>query len=222
MVTEEEKQQAQSIGLEPEVVFNTLSDRRILAVQTEDTHETIMEISGYDLQINFNRDKLQNIADIESMLDGLKDLFRRVVMQDLLESNVEKTKIKFWCQVDIDYDGEQEVVLQTSLGNELVLTYKDGKVYCYSFPFRGMKNIKKDGSFESSGSAADTYIGRLKFNNGECYYSELCACDNENEESPIYRVNNKKTTKEQVDSFLKKQEEKENVVWSKGNPIDKE
>ena len=63
----------------------------ILAVQTEDTHETIMEISGYDLQINFNRDKLQNIADIESMLDGLKDLFRRVVMQDLLESNVEKT-----------------------------------------------------------------------------------------------------------------------------------
>ena len=138
------------------------------------------------------------------------------------ESNVEKTKIKSWCQVDIDYDGEQEVVLQTSLGNELVLTYKDGKVYCYSFPFRGMKNIKKDGSFESSGSAADTYIGRLKFNNGECHYSELCACDNENEESPIYRVNNKKTTKEQVDSFLKKQEEKENVVWSKGNPIDKE
>ena len=35
-------------------------------------------------------------------------------------------------------------------------------------------------------------------------------------------MNNKKTTKEQVDSFLKKQEEKENVVWSKGNPIDKE
>ena len=66
MVTEEEKQQAKSIGLEPEVVFNTISDRRI-------------------------RDKLQNIADIESMLDGLKDLFRRVVMQDLLESNVEKT-----------------------------------------------------------------------------------------------------------------------------------
>ena len=73
------------------VTEDTLSDRRILAVQTEDTHETIMEISGYDLQINFNRDKLQNIADIESMLDGLKDLFRRVVMQDLLESNVEKT-----------------------------------------------------------------------------------------------------------------------------------
>jgi hypothetical protein len=91
MVTEEEKMQAQAIGLEPEVVFNTLSDRQIYGVQTEDTHETIMEISGYDLQIKFNRDKLQNIADVESMLDGLKDLFRRIVMQDLLQSNPEKT-----------------------------------------------------------------------------------------------------------------------------------
>lgn len=91
MVTEEEKMQAQTIGLEPEVVFNTLSDRQIYGVQTEDTHETIMEISGYDLQIKFNRDKLQNIADVESMLDGLKDLFRRIVMQDLLQSNPEKT-----------------------------------------------------------------------------------------------------------------------------------
>ena len=54
-----------------------------------------------------------------------------------------------WCQVDMDADGEQEVVLQTDSGNELVLTYKDGKVYSYAFPFRGMKNIKTDGTFES-------------------------------------------------------------------------
>lgn len=85
MATEEEKNLAQSIGLEPEVAFNTLSDRRIWAVQTEDTHETIMEISGYDLQIKFNRDKLTSIEDIEGMLDGLKNLFRQVVMENLLE-----------------------------------------------------------------------------------------------------------------------------------------
>lgn len=86
MLTEEEKRQAKDMGLEPEVVFNTLSDRRTFSVQTEDTHETIMEISGYDLQIKFNRDKLHNVADIESMLNGLKDLFRQMVMQNLLET----------------------------------------------------------------------------------------------------------------------------------------
>lgn len=85
MVSEEEKQQARAMGLEPEVVFNTLSDRAVYAVQTEDSHETIFEISGYDLQIQFNRDKLRNIAEIESMLDGVKDLFRKIVMKDLLE-----------------------------------------------------------------------------------------------------------------------------------------
>lgn len=84
MVTETEKRQAREMGLEPEVVFNTLSDRRILAVQTEETHETIMEISGYDLQIKFNRDKLKSIEDIESLLEGLKSLFKQMIMEDLL------------------------------------------------------------------------------------------------------------------------------------------
>lgn len=86
MVTEAEKKQAREMGLEPEVVFNTLSDRRILAVQTEETHETIMEISGYDLQIKFNRDKLKSIEDIESLLEGLKSLFKQMVMEDLLDN----------------------------------------------------------------------------------------------------------------------------------------
>lgn len=87
MVTEEEKEKSHELGLEPEVVFNTLSDLVVLSVQTEDTHETIMEISGYGLQIKFDRDKLQNIADVESMLDGIKELFRRMVMNDLLDKS---------------------------------------------------------------------------------------------------------------------------------------
>ena len=138
------------------------------------------------------------------------------------ESNAEKINIQSWCQVDMDADGEQEVILQTGTGNEIVLTYKDGKVYSYAFPFRGMKNIKTDGTFESSGSASDTYIGRLKFNNGECYYSEICTADSSNEKSAIYRINNKKTTKEKVDNFLKKQNKKENVMWNTENPIAKQ
>jgi len=82
METTESKQKRMSY--EPEVVFNAMSDRRVFAVMTEETNETIMEISGYDLQVKFDRDKLKDISDIESMLDGIKDLFRRLVMEDLL------------------------------------------------------------------------------------------------------------------------------------------
>ena len=49
-----------------------------------------------------------------SIIIGMKDLKRR------------KVNIQSWCQVDMEADGEQEVVLQTDSGNELVLTYKDG------------------------------------------------------------------------------------------------
>lgn len=93
-MTEEEKAKAKAMGLEPEVVFNTLSDRRILSVKLEDTDENIFEIAGYDLQIKFNRNKLRDVPSIEALLDGIKDLFRKLIMQDLLEEEKEKGKGK--------------------------------------------------------------------------------------------------------------------------------
>ena len=90
---EEKKQKAHELGLEPEVVFNTLSDLTVLAIQTEDTHESLMEITGYGIDIKFNRDKIHSLADVESLLDGVKDLFRELIMKDLIgapESNGQK------------------------------------------------------------------------------------------------------------------------------------
>ena len=47
----------------------------------------IFEISGYDLQIRFNRDRLQTLEDIEGTLEGIKDMFRKLIMADLLNKN---------------------------------------------------------------------------------------------------------------------------------------
>lgn len=74
-----------TVNNEPNVVFKSLTDLRVLSVKDKDTKETIMEISGYDLHITFNRSKLNSVEDVEDMLDGLKDVFRQAVMQDLLE-----------------------------------------------------------------------------------------------------------------------------------------
>lgn len=89
-MADQEKQSAQQMGLEPEVVFNTLSDLTVLAIQTEDTHESLMEITGYGIDIKFNRDKINSLADVESLLDGVKDLFRTIIMKDLIGTNDQK------------------------------------------------------------------------------------------------------------------------------------
>nr|UWG24497.1 MAG: hypothetical protein [Bacteriophage sp.] len=69
---------------EPEVVFNSQSDRRFFSVKSEDGKETIMEISGYDLDVRFNRNVIKTVQDVESLLDGIKDLFRKIIMEDLI------------------------------------------------------------------------------------------------------------------------------------------
>lgn len=72
---------------EPEVVFNAMSDKRIFGVKSEEDGTMVFEISGYDLQIKFNRDKLQSVEEIEGVLEGIKDVFRKLILQDLLDKN---------------------------------------------------------------------------------------------------------------------------------------
>lgn len=69
---------------EPEVVFNSQSDRRFFSVKSEDGKETMMEISGYDLDVRFNRNVIKTVQDVESLLNGIKDLFRKIIMEDLI------------------------------------------------------------------------------------------------------------------------------------------
>lgn len=84
---EKSKQVENSVANEPEVVFNALSDKRIFGVKSEEDQETIFEISGYDLQVRFNRDRLKTVEEIEGVLDGIKDVFRKLIMADLLNKD---------------------------------------------------------------------------------------------------------------------------------------
>ena len=69
---------------EPVVVFKSLSDRRAMAVLTEDSHEPILEISGYDLQVNLNRDMIHGVEDVENLLEGIKDMYRKIILKELI------------------------------------------------------------------------------------------------------------------------------------------
>lgn len=79
----EETKRKTNYDPEPEVVFKAYSDKRVFAVQTE-TGRTLLEISGYDLKAGFDTSLLKSVEDVENMLEGVKDLFRRLVMEELL------------------------------------------------------------------------------------------------------------------------------------------
>lgn len=119
-----------------------------------------------------------------------------------------KSKILNWTEIDLDGDNKKEVVLELNSERVVVLRSYEGKVYCYQFTFRGMKSIKKDGTFESSGSAVDTYIGKLYFKGANCYYDELIAYD---EWEKAYRINKKSVSKTKAKKKLKEQDKKEGV-----------
>ncbi|MBR6130869.1 MAG: hypothetical protein IKQ20_03335 [Bacteroidales bacterium] len=69
---------------EPKVVFKLMSDRDVFKVTNEELGQTLVEISGYDLQINFNMDFIKSMEDVEAAIDGMSQIWRKIIMARLL------------------------------------------------------------------------------------------------------------------------------------------
>lgn len=125
----------------------------------------------------------------------------------------EKYVFSHFCVIDIDGDGNSEILLESTLSNIFLFHYESGIVYGYVFPYRGMLNLKEDGSFGISGGAASYLVGNITFSDGKCIFNELCCSDELNEKKPIYRINGNTAERKDVEEYFKKEEEKENAKW---------
>ena len=83
---EEKDENLQPVN-EPEVKFKLISGRDTMNVINKEVNETLIEISGYDLQINFNMQYLKSVEDIEAACQGIANLFRQTIMDKLLDAN---------------------------------------------------------------------------------------------------------------------------------------
>lgn len=70
---------------EPTVEFKYISDRGAFTIKNPEIGKVLVEISGYDLQVNFNMEYINNIDDVEAAVTGVSDLFRQIIMDKLLE-----------------------------------------------------------------------------------------------------------------------------------------
>ena len=200
-------------------------------VRIENKHSKENKIHHEDKSINrinnesikkvlLNKDKYYNTAT--KKMEYVKDFKYTSAMNvdkngkcSYGESNLSdsmKLEITSWCEVDIDDDQKQEVVLMCQDGTEIVFD-SESRVCGYVFPFRGMKGLKKNGLSASSGSAVDTYIGRPKFRNEKCFFEFTAISDGYEKR---YELNGKKVSKKEankyINAFYDRQDDE--VIWN--------
>lgn len=120
----------------------------------------------------------------------------------------------------LDMEGDKIVVLELSVGDDPkfyeVLHYMNDTVYGYLIVYRGLVELKVDGTFIYSNGAADNGIGKLKFNK-DVYEPDILGYSKSNQGNDnlilSYSIHNKPVTKESYDSFVDEQLEKKDVVW---------
>jgi hypothetical protein len=71
---------------EGEVKFKAITDRQAFIIHNPDIEANLVEISGYDLSIRFNMEYLKSLEDVEAALDGLTEMFRKIIMDELLKN----------------------------------------------------------------------------------------------------------------------------------------
>lgn len=134
-------------------------------------------------------------------------------------------KVTHFTVLDMDGDEVPEVVLELSVDNNPefyeVLHYMDDTVYGYNITYRGLEELKTDGTFQYSNGTSDNGYGKLKFQSN-VYEIDILgytkSSQNNDDISISYFINDNFATKESYNSFIKEQDEKKDVVWNEFFP----
>ena len=86
-MAQEEQEGVYSKVNEPTVHFKLITDRIIREINNPEINQTLIRISGYDLQIDYNLQYIKSVEDIEAACNGIAQLFREDIMRVLLERN---------------------------------------------------------------------------------------------------------------------------------------
>lgn len=74
-------------GPEPHVTFRLESDLGCWEIKNPEVEEPLILITGYDLQCHFNTKYLKSVEEIEAACNGIHNLFRELIMEQLLEKD---------------------------------------------------------------------------------------------------------------------------------------
>lgn len=184
------------------------------------------------LDIN-SKNTVTNKPSNNSALEAYKDVMynkiefystdnkKKLYLNDFLNNKeIYETIFKLTNFTVLNVDDDKVVVLELSIGDEPefyeVFHYTNGTVYGYLIEYRGLEELKVDGTFLYSSGAADNGVGKLNFNEDvlETDILGYSSSSQGNDNLIIsYFINNKLATKDSYDSFLNEQLGKNDVEW---------
>lgn len=156
-------------------------------------------------------------ADLDNKELSLSGIREAITDDDSITAKATKFTV-----IDLDNDGANEIVLWLQINDVSdygfeVLRYLDGNVYGYTLQYRSFMNLKTDGTFEFSGSASDTGVGKLGFSDAGCFTENLAysesGYDDANELTVQYYANGKACSEEEFNDFVGQQGDKADVDW---------
>lgn len=134
-----------------------------------------------------------------------------------------KAGVKAFSLVDMDGDGVPELLLWITTGDQEpetgydwgyeILKYQEGTVYGYSIWYRGLRELKEDGSFWFSGGLSYFGFGTLEFKGKDVLTVELACSKTADDGTVTCFVEGKEVTGEAFREAEARQAEKPNAVW---------
>jgi hypothetical protein len=129
-------------------------------------------------------------------------------------------KVTHFTVLDMNGDKVPEVVLELSVGDEPefyeVLHYTNGVVYGYLIVYRGLEELKADGTFRFSSGAADNGWGKLIFESNDFKTHMLGYSKSSQGNANLtisYFINDKPVAEESFHSSMNEQFGKKDAVW---------
>ena len=124
------------------------------------------------------------------------------------------TPVRF-AVLDMDTYGIQEIVIELAEPESfVVLTWYEGRVYAAEIPYRGLLNLKDDGTHIYSNGAMDNGVGMLLLESDRVTMSVLAEMHSEG----AYYVGGEQVDEAAYEAFLAEQDAKLPAIWYDYSP----
>ena len=165
-------------------------------------------------------DDAPSYAVYQEVLENKKTVITASEQKEILfrDSLAEGVDVASYSILDMDGDTIPEVVLRmryyTNDSYAFRVLHSEGDtVYMFYFPFRGLNNLKVDGTHHWSNGAFNNGEARIDFGAGTYTETNLAYCDTDASGNALYYIGDKSVSRAEYTAYYEELEKTPDTVW---------